>query len=83
VYLGTIYEDFLDTPGRRYRWHVFTALTEEEAKRETMATVQPVQPDGPWVDLCDMPEEDWVRGLSERSFPGYVQRKGMERWSGF
>jgi hypothetical protein len=83
VYLGMIPEEFLNIPGPRRRWHVFTALTEEAAKRQTMTTVNTLQPEGPWVDLCDMPEEDWARGLAERGFPGYLAREGMERWSGF
>jgi hypothetical protein len=83
VYLGVIPGEFLNPQGHGYRWHVFAALTEEEAKRETMATVRTLQPDRPWVDLCDMPDEDWARGLAERGFPGYLHREGMERWSGF
>jgi hypothetical protein len=83
VYLGAIPAEFFDTPGHRRRWHVFTALTEEAAKRQTMTTVNTLQPEGPWVALFHMTDQDWARDLAELGFPGHLTREGVERWNGF
>lgn len=72
LWVGTVVYGPMAEP--QYPWDVFTALTEESAKRSAMATVQSLLPDKgdrPWLDLSDEPDEDWARSLADRGFPGY------------
>jgi hypothetical protein len=67
----------------------FTDLTEECAKRDALATAHyrigpaPDGSDPEWRCLSDISEENWLSTLKRLGFPGYPEREGMERWSGF
>jgi hypothetical protein len=67
----------------------FTDLTEDAAKRDALATAlykigpAPDGSDKEWRCLSDIPEEDWSRTLKGLGYPGYPEREGMQRWSGF
>ena len=87
VYRGTV---AIEGPSGTTFGHIwdasFTALTEESTKHAVMAMVRNLRPDEPiedWRDLSDVSEESWKRVLTERNFPKYPEREGMESWTGF
>lgn len=72
-----------------HQWQVFTALTEEATELSALEMAQkrigpaPVGSDIRWRPCSDMPDERWSKTLVALGFPGYPEREGMERWSGF
>jgi hypothetical protein len=86
VYIGLFPGEILGTPEPRHQWDVFTALREDDAKDGAMATIQRLGCDGgdeSWRVLSDVTDAVWADSLSALGFPGYPEREGMERWSGF
>jgi hypothetical protein len=69
-------------------WEVFTALSEDAAKHGALAMADrfgpaPASADAEWRNLSDISDEDWAKTIGAIGFPGYPEREGMERWSGF
>jgi hypothetical protein len=42
-----------------------------------------IPPPEDWRPFSDMTDEAWSKILTDRAFPGYSEREGMERWTGF
>ena len=94
LWVGSLYAGCWPVPApdgsvRSYhRWEVFTALSEDAAKHGALATADRFgldthDSDSEWRTLSDIPDEDWSKTIGAIGFPGYPEREGMERWSGF
>ena len=71
-------------------------MTEDAAKDAALVTARrrfghatdgsdkaPDGSDKEWRQLSDVSDEAWSKTLKTLGFPGYPEREGMERWSGF
>jgi hypothetical protein len=72
-------------------WERFTCLSEECSRRCAIVTVQnrlrerregEPELEGDWFNDSDRSDEEWRVEIAALNFPGYLNRDGMERFTG-